>query len=80
MRIVIAIGGNALIRAGRARDLGRQLANAREIARAVARAAARAGHEVVLTHGNGPQVGALLLQQAIGEPRRRALPLDALTR
>jgi carbamate kinase len=34
--------------------------------------------EVVLTHGNGPQVGALALQHAIGEPHAPALPLDVL--
>jgi carbamate kinase len=45
-----------------------------------ARAIARMGRadEVVLTHGNGPQVGALALQQAIGEPHAPALPLDVL--
>ena len=45
-----------------------------------ARAVARIGRadEVVLTHGNGPQVGALALQQAIGEPHAPALPLDVL--
>ena len=38
-----------------------------------------AGHELVLTHGNGPQVGLLLLQQQLGEAEVPALPLDALT-
>ena len=36
------------------------------------------GHEVVLTHGNGPHVGSLLLQQALGEGEAAPLPLDAL--
>jgi carbamate kinase len=78
MRIVIAIGGNALIRAGEDGTWERQLRNARPIAREVV-AMRNAGHELVLTHGNGPQVGALLLQQQLGEHEVPSLPLDALT-
>ena len=70
MRIVVAVGGNALIKAGQAGTWPEQLANVREIAEAVLALRAQ-GHEVVLTHGNGPHVGALLLQNALGERRRR---------
>ena len=77
MRILVALGGNALIRAGERGTWDEQQANALEAAREVA-ALRRAGHEVVLTHGNGPQVGALALQQAGGEDETPALPLDAL--
>lgn len=77
MRIVIAVGGNALIRAGQAGTWPEQLQNVREIAEAVLALRAE-GHEVVLTHGNGPQVGALLLQNALGEAEAAPLPLDAL--
>jgi carbamate kinase len=76
MRIVVAIGGNALIAAGEDGTWERQLAHAREIAQEVV-ALRAAGHELVLTHGNGPQVGLLALQQETGEAP--ALPLDALT-
>ena len=38
-----------------------------------------AGHELVLTHGNGPQVGALMLQHGLGEREVPGLPLDVLT-
>jgi carbamate kinase len=76
MRVVVAIGGNALIQAGEDGSWERQLANAGVIAEEVVGLRA-AGHELVLTHGNGPQVGALLLQQGQGEVP--ALPLDALT-
>ena len=68
-RLVIAFGGNALIREDERGTWPEQTAHALEAARAIARMRARR-HEVVLTHGNGPQVGALALQQAIGEPRR----------
>ena len=76
MRIVVAIGGNALIAAGEDGAWERQLGHARTIAEEVV-ALRGAGHELVLTHGNGPQVGLLALQQeAGGSP---PLPLDALT-
>jgi carbamate kinase len=78
MRIVVAIGGNALIRAGEDGVWDRQLEHARAIAEEVV-ALRTAGHELVLTHGNGPQVGALLLQQELGAGEVPALPLDALT-
>src|SRR3954463_13255221 len=78
MRLVIAIGGNALIRAGEDGTWERQLRHGGPIAREGV-AMRRAGHELVLTHGNGPQVGALLLQQQLGESEAPALPLDALT-
>ena len=71
MRIVVAIGGNALIAAGEDGTWERQLEHAREIAEEVV-ALQRAGHQLVLTHGNGPQVGLL----ALAMPE---LPLDALT-
>jgi carbamate kinase len=77
MRIVVAVGGNALIRAGQQGTWDEQLANVREIVSAVL-ALRGLGHEVVLTHGNGPHVGALLLQNKLGEAEAAPLPLDAL--
>jgi carbamate kinase len=71
MRIVVAIGGNALIAAGEDGTWESQLAHAREVAREVV-ALRAAGHSLVLTHGNGPQVGAL----ALALPEQ---PLDVLT-
>src|SRR3954471_15322237 len=76
VRIVIAFGGNALIREHERGTWTEQTAHAAEAAAAVARVAR--AHEVVLTHGNGPQVGALALQQAGGEPDAPALPFDVL--
>jgi carbamate kinase len=75
-RLVIAFGGNALIREDERGTWPEQTEHAIEAARAIARLGR--GHEVVLTHGNGPQVGALALQQASGEPDSPALPLDVL--
>jgi carbamate kinase len=76
VRIVIAFGGNALIREDERGTWSEQTAHALEAARAIARVAR--AHQVILTHGNGPQVGALALQQSSGEPDAPALPFDVL--
>ena len=60
MRIVVALGGNALLRRGEPAEAANQRANVAVAAAAVAELARE--HEVVLTHGNGPQVGLLALQ------------------
>ena len=78
MRIALAIGGNALIRAGEDGTWEDQQRNARDIAEEVV-ALRAAGHELLLTHGNGPQVGALMLQQDLGVAEAPPLPLDVLT-
>ncbi len=62
MKLVIAIGGNALLRRGQALSADNQLDNIRIAAEQLARVALQ--HDVVLTHGNGPQVGLLALQAA----------------
>ena len=75
MRIVVALGGNALLRRGEPLTSENQLANIRRAAGQLARIVE--GNELVLTHGNGPQVGLLALQaaeQATGE----GFPLDVL--
>jgi carbamate kinase len=76
VRIVIAFGGNALVREDERGTWTEQTARALAAAAAIARLAR--AHEVVLTHGNGPQVGALALQQRSGEPDAPALPFDVL--
>jgi carbamate kinase len=58
--MVLAIGGNSLIHSGEKGTIGEQLANARRVAAQVVRLI-RLGYRIVLTHGNGPQVGAELL-------------------
>jgi len=58
---LIAVGGNSLIRAGEKGTVAEQLANTRRTARAIAGVIQR-GFRVVVTHGNGPQVGAALLR------------------
>jgi carbamate kinase len=74
-RIVLALGGNALLKRGETADIDTQRANARAAAAAIAPLAD--DHEIVITHGNGPQVGFLALQQA-ALPDDRKYPLDVL--
>ncbi len=73
--ILIAVGGNSLIRAGEKGTVGEQLANARRTAAEIA-ALCVAGYRVVLTHGNGPQVGAALLRSERGAGEVPGQPLD----
>ena len=76
MRILIALGGNALLRRGESPDAAPQLAHIVEAAPALAVLARQ--HEVVITHGNGPQVGLLALESANDRGLVRPYPLDAL--
>ena len=76
MRIVAALGGNALLQRGQKPDADVQEAN---VARAVAALAPLADeHELVLTHGNGPQVGVLALQSASDPHLTTPYPFDVL--
>ncbi len=76
MRVVIALGGNALLKRGEPLEAEVQRANIHSAADAIAKVAAE--HEVVLTHGNGPQVGLLALQAAALETQVHSYPLDVL--
>ncbi|GHB46765.1 carbamate kinase [Pseudovibrio japonicus] len=76
MRVVVALGGNALLRRGEKMTAENQRKNARLAAEALA-PLYDVGHEVVITHGNGPQVGLLALQGAAYE-HVEAYPLDVL--
>jgi carbamate kinase len=60
MRLVVALGGNALLRRGEPAEAATQRQHVREAASALAAVARE--HELVLTHGNGPQVGLLALE------------------
>jgi len=75
--VVVALGGNAITREGEAGTYEEQEGNARRMARAVARML-EGGHRVVVTHGNGPQVGSLAIQQEEGASLVPAQPLFAL--
>ena len=75
MRVVVALGGNALLRRGEPLTAENQRENARRACAQLAPLAEQ--HELVVSHGNGPQVGLLALQGAAYEDVE-AYPLDVL--
>ncbi|MBT8765624.1 carbamate kinase [Metapseudomonas boanensis] len=75
MRIVIALGGNALLRRGEAMTAENQRDNVRIACEQIAKVAP--GNELVIAHGNGPQVGLLALQGAAYDAAN-PYPLDVL--
>ncbi|MER9312711.1 carbamate kinase [Mesorhizobium australicum] len=76
MLIVVALGGNALLRRGEPMTAGNQRANIVRAAAVLAKLVGE-GHSIVVTHGNGPQVGLLALQAATTSDGR-TFPLDVL--
>src|SRR5208337_3223794 len=73
--ILLAVGGNSLIRAGEKGTIAEQLANARRTAAEIAGLIGD-GFRLILTHGNGPQVGAALLRSERGASQVPGHPLD----
>jgi len=74
-RIVVALGGNAIKQSCEEGTAEEQMRNIRNSCHHILRLAG-AGHEIVLTHGNGPQVGNLLIQQETGVPQTPVQPMD----
>jgi carbamate kinase len=74
-RVVVALGGNALLRRGEDDTFENMYASARGAAERVVDVS-DAGWEIVVTHGNGPQVGRILLQQEAARGWVHPLPLD----
>src|SRR5579862_830533 len=75
MRILVALGGNALLRRDGPMTLHAQRANVRLAAASLA--TIQPGNQLIVTHGNGPQIGLLALQSAASGPDE-AYPLDVL--
>ena len=75
MRLVIALGGNALLRRGEAMTAENQRENVRIACEQIAKVAT--GNQLVIAHGNGPQVGLLALQGAAYDAAN-PYPLDVL--
>ncbi|MFF5406782.1 carbamate kinase [Streptomyces misionensis] len=76
MRIVVALGGNALLHRGERPDATVQQANIDGVAAALAALAQE--HEVVVTHGNGPQIGLLAMESEADPALSAPYPLDLL--
>ncbi len=75
-KIVIALGGNALAQEGQKGTIPEQYENARTACRVIARELVAKGHSVLLTHGNGPQVGNILRRVELAAKELHELPLD----
>ena len=75
MRVVVALGGNALLRRGQPMTTENQRANVRVACDHLAPIAEH--HELIISHGNGPQIGLLALEEAAYEEVPEA-PLDVL--
>ncbi|MGW0821664.1 carbamate kinase [Streptomyces sp. NPDC002845] len=76
MRIVVALGGNALLHRGEHPDADVQRSNVERVATAVAALAHE--HDIVVTHGNAPQLGVLAVESAADPALRAPYPLDLL--
>ena len=75
MRVVVALGGNALLRRGQPMSVDNQRANVQVACDRLAPIAER--HELIISHGNGPQIGLLALEEAAYTDTPDA-PLDVL--
>jgi carbamate kinase len=76
MRIVVALGGNALLQRGEKPDAGIELGHVRVAAEALAPIAQE--HELIICHGDGPQVGMLAMESAADPALSESYPLDVL--
>jgi carbamate kinase len=75
MRVVVALGGNAILKRGDRGTVAEQRAAIREASEGLSRICIE-GHELVVTHGNGPQVGRLMLQDEAMPDRVPRFTLD----
>lgn len=75
-RVVIALGGNAILQPNQEATFENQLKNVEDSCAKIAEIT-EAGHKVIVTHGNGPQVGNILRQNEEAKEYVPALPIDA---
>lgn len=76
MRVVVALGGNAVLARGESPDADIQERHVRQAVRGLLPLART--HELVITHGNGPQVGVLAVESTTDQSLSRPYPLDVL--
>jgi len=74
-KIVIALGGNALIKEGQEGSIEEQRANAREVLNDVVELIKK-GYKILITHGNGPQVGAIMIRVESALDKTYDIPLS----
>ncbi|MFD1536003.1 carbamate kinase [Nonomuraea guangzhouensis] len=76
MRVIVALGGNAVLRRSQKADCEPQVANVANAVKTLAKLAEK--HELIITHGNGPQVGLLALESANDPRLTKPYPFDTL--
>ncbi len=76
MRIVVALGGNSLIKYGQKGSYEELVENIRIVCKQLAQLI-KIGHQLIITHGSGPSIGNLLIQQEKTKEEIPAMPLDA---
>ncbi len=73
--IVLALGGNAILKRGEIGTAQQQVKNIRDTAAEIVQLV-KNGFRVVITHGNGPQVGNILIQNELGREKIPSMPMD----
>ena len=73
---VIALGGNAILQPGQKGAFEEQMANVRVTCEQFVRMVLSGKYKIIVTHGNGPQVGNILLQNEMGKTVAAPMPLD----
>lgn len=73
--VVVALGGNAILQPGQDGTFEEQMSNVRLTCEQLAHMVQSGAYRVVVTHGNGPQVGNILLQNEVGKDVAAAMPL-----
>jgi carbamate kinase len=74
-KVVVALGGNAILQRGQKGTAEEQMENVMSTARQIVKMI-KTGYEVVISHGNGPQVGAILIQNELGSQQVPPIPMD----
>lgn len=74
--VVVALGGNAILQPGQRGTFAEQMANVRATCEQLAQMVTSGKYKLVITHGNGPQVGNILLQNEAGKAVAAPMPLD----
>jgi carbamate kinase len=75
--VVIALGGNAILRPGQRGTFEEQMENIRTTCEQLAEMVTSGRYKIVITHGNGPQIGNILLQNEAAKEVAAPMPLDA---
>jgi carbamate kinase len=75
LKVLVSLGGNAILQRGQKGTAEQQATNVQNTAKHLARLIRR-GEKLVITHGNGPQVGNILLQNEIAKDTLPPMPLD----